>query len=83
LVDKRRRDVQHTMKVTIRLAPDDYALLVRVANDERVPVAVLVRQILMTDLTKRPAAEVSEGDAPLRGRHPAGGPADREAPETP
>jgi len=83
LVDKRRRDVQHTMKVTIRLAPDDYALLARVATDERVPVAVLVRQILMADLTKRPAAEVSEGDTPLGGRRPVGGPAESGAPETP
>lgn len=54
MVDKRRRDVQHTVKVTIRLSPDDHALLERVADDERVPVAVLVRQILMADLKKRP-----------------------------
>ncbi len=44
------------MQVTIRLSPEDRDLLERVATDERVPPAVLVRQILMADLKKRPTA---------------------------
>ncbi len=45
------------MQVTIRLSPEDRELLERVADDERVPPAVLVRQILMADLKKRPIAK--------------------------
>ena len=67
MVDKRRREVQHTMKVTIRLSPEDHELLEKVADDERVPAAVLVRQILMADLRRRTLAQQSQGARRLPG----------------
>ncbi len=48
---------RQSINVTIRLSPEDRELLERVATDERVPPAVLVRQILMADLKKRPGAQ--------------------------
>lgn len=66
---RQRKPVRHptvrqrrTEKVTIRLADRDGALLERVADEERVPAAVLVRQILMSDLKKRPEAQQPKGE---------------------
>ena len=67
MVDKRRREVQHTMKVTVRLSPEDHELLEKVADDERVPAAVLVRQILMADLKRRPLAQQDQSASRRRG----------------
>jgi len=44
LEEKRRREVQHTVKVTVRFSPEDHAVLEEVAKELRAPVAVLLRQ---------------------------------------
>jgi len=40
------------MKVTVRLSPEDHALLEHVAHKKRTPAAVLLRQWAMDNLLK-------------------------------
>ncbi len=63
-MDRRRREAQHTMPMTVRLTPDDDLLLKEVAHQKRIPAAILVRNWISEELEKYRAEhpDASKGD---------------------
>jgi len=51
-MERRRREVQHTMPMTVRLTPDDDVLLKEVAHQKRIPAAILARNWISEELEK-------------------------------
>jgi len=67
-MDKRRREVIHTVQITVRLTPEDDAELKDIAVKEQIPAAILARNWITGELKRRKVAPSSSrhdnGDDP-------------------
>ncbi len=67
-MDKTRREVIHTVQITVRLTPEDNADLKDIATEEQIPVAILARNWITSELkrhrTKRTQARRTDDNTP-------------------
>ncbi len=61
-MDKRRREVIHTVQITVRLTPEDDAELKEVATQEQIPAAILARNWITGELKRRKSTKPSTDD---------------------
>jgi len=54
-MDKRRREVIHTVQITVRLSPEDNVDLKGIAEEEQIPVAILARNWITSELKRHKA----------------------------
>jgi len=62
-MDKRRREVIHTVQITVRLSPEDNVDLKDIAEEEQIPVAILARNWISSELKRHKA---THGHTPTR-----------------
>ncbi len=56
-MDKTRREVIHTVQITVRLTPEDNADLKDIATEEQIPVAILARNWITSELKRHKAKQ--------------------------